>query len=197
MRNRKDKIEYLLREIGEIDDRLLDEAITYKPSRARKYRLELIAACLALVFFLAIALPLMRNMLDLSDGEKDVPDVATLDNVLSEGLGYATNMTSFEGLAYFGTPRLVWQDSDSGEIFVCYLTNGELARLEKEMGKGKDCGAQSPEVACKVWVLDGKGTVRSPYLKNSSGNEGCVVFEYDAEIIPTEGFVECVSEILS
>ena len=51
-------------------------------------------------------------------------------------------------------------------------------------------------VAVSVWVLDGKGNVSTPYLKTSRGNIGCEIFDYEAEIIPDERLVDCISDIL-
>lgn len=196
MRDRKDKVEKLLSEIGEIDDRLLYEAVDYKPSRTRNYRLGLIAACLVLACFFAIAMPFIRAALDVNTNVDADPTV-TLDGALSSGSVNATRLESFESLSYFGSPSLVWQDSESGEIFVCELSAGQFERLQSELGRGRDVGETSISLDCKVWVLDGKGNVRSPYLKNSLGNEGIALFDYEAEIIPSEKFIECVSEILS
>ena len=196
MRDRKEKIEYLLQEIGEIDDRLLDEAVTYKPSRVKTYRIGLIAACLALVCFLSIVTPLMKNLARI-DGEKDEESgVVDLDGVLLLNSTYVTK-TDIEMIACFGAPRLVWQNVQSGEVSVCYLSDGELKSLQRELGKGADVGEVSPKLDFLVWVLDGEGRVRSPYLKDTPGNEGCTVFDYDAEIMPTDRFIECVSDILS
>lgn len=196
MRDRKDKVEKLLSEIGEIDDCLLYEAVDYKPSRMRSYRLGLIAACLVLACFFAIAMPFIRAALDVNTNVEGEP-TATLDGALSSGSVHATRLESFESLSYFGSPSLVWQDSESGDIFVCELSASQLKRLQSELGRGKSVGDASLDLDCKVWVLDGKGNVRSPYLKNSLGNEGIALFDYEAEIIPSEKFIECVSEILS
>lgn len=196
MRDRKGKVEKLLSEIGEIDDRLLCEAVNYKPSRMRSYRLGLIAACLVLACFFAIAMPFIRAALDVNTNGEGEP-IVTLDGALSSGSVHATRLESFESLSYFGSPSLVWQDSESGDIFVCELSASQLKRLQSELGRGKSVGDASLDLDCKVWVLDGKGNVRSPYLKNSLGNEGIALFDYEAEIIPSEKFIECVSEILS
>ena len=52
MKNKKNKTEYLLREIGEVDDRLLAEAIEYRSRNKERpiYKWGAIAACLALDF---------------------------------------------------------------------------------------------------------------------------------------------------
>ena len=46
MRSRREKAEYLLCEIGEIDDRLLAEASAYRPVRRQNFRYGMIAAVL-------------------------------------------------------------------------------------------------------------------------------------------------------
>ena len=197
MRDRKDKVEKLLSEIGEIDDRLLYEAVNYKPSHMRSYRLGLIAACLVLACFFAIAMPFIRAALDINtNGDGDTYTV-TLDGALSSGSVHATRLASLESLSYFGSPSLVWQDGESGEIFVCELSSTQLKRLQNELGRGRNVGETSISLDCKVWLLDGKGSVRSPYLKKTLGNEGIALFDYEPEIIPSEKFIECVSEILS
>lgn len=197
MRDRKEKVEKLLSEIGEIDDRLLCEAVNYKPSRMRSYRLGLIAACLVLACFFAIAMPFIRAALDVNTNSDGEPYTVTLDSELSSGSVHATRYESLESLSYFGSPSLVWQDGESGDIYVCELSSTQLVRLQRELGRGKSVGDASLDLDCKVWVLDGKGNVRSPYLKNSLGNEGIALFDYEPEIIPSEKFIECVSEILS
>ena len=135
MRDRKDKVEKLLSEIGEIDDRLLYEAVNYKPSHMRSYRLGLIAACLVLACFFAIAMPFIRAALDINtNGDGDTYTV-TLDGALSSGSVHATRLESFESLSYFGSPSLVWQEGESGEFFVCELSAGQLERLQSELGR--------------------------------------------------------------
>ena len=195
MRSRNERTEYLLRQIGEIDDRLLHEAEAYKPVRQKRYDFGLLAACLVLACFLVIALPLLRS--DMKDqNQVDMEVSQSLDQVLSSNTLYATNLESFDGLSYIGAPKLVWKNDESGKIYMCYLNKQELARLQGEMGKGEQVESISPTLTCHVWLLDGDGKVLSPYLKDSPGNEGCTVFDYNAEIIPTETFVECVSEII-
>jgi hypothetical protein len=197
MRDRKEKIEYLLQEIGEIDDKLLNEAITYKPSRVKSYRLGLIAACLALACFLSVALPFMRNISNITGEKEEVSKVPGLDGVLLLNSTYTTNLTDVESISSFGLPRLVWQDTESGVVSVCTLSKSEFARLQSEMGKGREVGEASPQLNCLVWVIDGEGRVKSPYLKDTPGNEGATVFYYDAEIMPTDRFIDYVSDILS
>ena len=197
MNDKEKKAQDLLSAIGEIDDELLYEAQIYRRTRKRKFNYGMLAACLALVFIIAIALPLINGFGNLSEAEEK-PVALTLDKVMLDCRdGDYITYSSFDELSYFGDARLVWQYDDDGEIYSLSLTGDQLASIESQMGKGESTGAQSPKIKCKIWVLDGKGNVKTPYLKDSSGNIGCQIFDYNAEIIPNESLVECISDIMN
>ncbi len=235
MMDKKEKAERLLDSIGNIDDSFLDEAIGYKAVRRFNFhQLGLMAACIALVFVIAVAMPMLRNMSDLgnlggdsgestagvveglegseenSGGVVENPDKhpendgevehgaldAYMMDVRGSSLDNCTVYPSAESLTYTGNASLVWQYADGDEVYVASLSSTQLGELMGAMGSGKEVGEVSPDLSCYVWIVDGQGTVVSPYLKDGAGNEGCVVFDYEAEIIPDEEFVECVSEIL-
>lgn len=199
MMDKMKKTEYLLREIGEIDDRLLHEAVCYKPARRSGFKWGVLAACLALIFVIAVAGPLSRINSSLkhnAEMENDF-EYRSLDELLADSLGYYASNQSVESLSYTDSAKLVWQEVGSEELYVCHLSEAELARLQREMGRGEEVGESSPGFSLKVWVLDGEGNVRSPYLKPTAGNTGCELFDYEAEIMPTESLIQCISEILS
>lgn len=221
MMDKKEKAERLLDSIGNIDDSLLDEAIGYKAVRRFNFhQLGLMAACIALVFVIAIASPLLRNLAEVGGGnanseesggevvenstqnagDHDKVERSALDaymlGVRVSSLDNCTVYPSAESLTYTGNASLVWQYADGDEVYVTTLSSTQLGELKEAMGSGKEVGEVSPELDCYVWIVDGQGTVVSPYLKDGAGNEGCVIFDYEAEIIPDEEFVECVSEIL-
>lgn len=200
MMNKMRKTEYLLREIGEIDDRLIHEAVCYKPAKRSNYRWGMLAACLALVFIVAVAGPLMRSMNSVNDEvqKEDVaPVYVSLDELLPATQERFFKVNDPDKLSYDSSASLVWQDSESGQLYQIYLTDGQFSNLNREMGKGEEVGELSPQLDLKVWVLDGEGNVRSPYLKATAGNTGCEIFDYEAEILPTEALIECIANILS
>ncbi len=222
--NKNEKTEYLLSMVGEIDDILLEEAVSYKKKRKKTFLVPLVAACVAVCMTVMFALPLsvmiplgfilfenqngaegpeLNNPSDVTEGVGDEDfspnGYATLDLILdAERLGEDhTVLDSFEELSYIGDASLVWQYEDSDDVYVVKLTEAEFTSVQRNMGKGGQVGESSPELSCRVWVLDGKGSVSTPYLKDGAGNEGCGIFDYEAEIIPDENFVKCISEILN
>lgn len=221
--NKNEKTEYLLSMVGEIDDILLEEAVSYKKKRKKTFLVPLVAACVAVCMTVMLALPLsvmiplgfilfenqngaevpeLNNPSDVTEGmgDEDAEEVHdTLDAILyAQKMGEDhTVLDSFEELSYIGDASLVWQYEDSGEVYVVKLTEVEFASVQRNMGRGDQVGESSPTLSCRVWVLDGKGSVSTPYLKDGAGNEGCGIFDYEAEIIPDENFVNCISEILN
>ena len=217
--NKNEKSQYLLSMIGEIDDSILHEAASYKRRRKRVFLIPVLAACLSVVMVLSMALPLaviltVDNLLpgDLNSPNLDVEDDENLENDLDAVVkpygkldlllneqkndGKYQKLNSAEELSYVGGASLVWQYEEGGEIYVAELTATELASVQDCMGSGKQVGKDSPTLSVSVWLLDGKGNVSTPYLKASRGNISCEIFDYEAEIIPDEKLVDCISDIL-
>lgn len=213
--NKNEKSQYLLSTIGDIDDSILNEAVSYKRKRKKNLFFPVLAACLSVVMVLMMALPLavIFTVDGLLPGEMQSPslegegdenlDVAPqpygeLDLLLNEQKNDEKyqKLNSAEHLSYVGGARLVWQYEEGGEIYVAELTATELASVQDCMGRGTQVGNDSPTFAVSVWLLDGKGNVSTPYLKSSLGNVGCEIFDYEAEIIPDEALVDCISDIL-
>lgn len=197
--NREQKTNDLLIAIGEIDDAFIHEATTYRRARKRSFKIAPIAACLALAVVLAVAMPLISRFGN--NGESPAPEqneACALDLLFLECKGMEFDRyESFDELSYVGVATLVWQYEDSGEIYALALTEYQLSLIESRLGKGQSTGESSPELSCRVWILDGKGNVKTPYLKNDEGNVGCVIFEFEAEIIPDDAFVKCISDIIN
>ena len=221
--NKNEKSQYLLSMVGEIDDAILIEAASYKRRRKKTFIIPVIAACLSVVMVLSMALPLAVAVTvggligdfnsptlggnesqgateeeDIGNEPEGVQPYGKLDLLLTEQKkeGKYQKLDSAEELSYVGTASLVWQYEEGGELYVAELTSAQLASLQSYTGSGTQVGKDSPAIAVSVWVLDGKGNVSTPYLKASRGNIGCEIFDYEAEIIPDERFVNCISDIL-
>ncbi len=214
MSDKLKKAEYLLDEIGEIDDKLLAEAVSYRPAR-RAPRFVLIAACIALsvIFTVSSVIMLQRvssGLMGIFDNSKNEPhaDAPTekppadssplsLDAVLADAKDKGHIKLSSEGEIPYrdGGAYIVWQYAGDDEYYASSLTSAELTALEKKLG-GQEVGQSSPELECMVWILTGDGAVISPYLKDTYGNIGISVFDYCAEIYPTQDFINYVSAII-
>ena len=196
MNGKEKKIDVLLGCIGEIDDELVNEALTYKRAKRRGIPIGALAACLAVAFVIAVAVPLIARFGAL--GHTEESPIGSLDALLLESRGgNFKTYASFDELSYVGSASLVWQYGEGGEIYSLELTDAQLARIESKMGKGESVGESSPSVKCKIWVLDGQGNVTTPYLKSGAGNVGCEIFDFEAEIMPYESFTECISDIMN
>ena len=143
MIDKKEKAERLLDSIGNIDDSLLDEAIGYKSARRYNlHQLGLMAACVALICFIAAAMPMLRNMSMVGDSDENSeqnsggvvenPDKnpenneevervsldAYMSDVRGASLDNCTVYPSAESLTYTGNASLVWQYADGDEVYV-------------------------------------------------------------------------------
>ena len=222
--NKNEKSQYLLSMVGEIDDAILTEAASYKRRRKKTFIIPVIAACLSVVMVISTALPLAAvitfgSLLSAGNSSPEVEGNETQgagDENLENDMGAVISpygkldlllneqkseekyqkLDSAEELSYIGTASLVWQYEEGGEIYVAELTATELASVQDCMGRGTQVGKDSPTLSVSVWVLDGKGNVSTPYLKSSRGNLGCEIFDYEAEIIPGDELVDCISDIL-
>ena len=198
---KKIKAEYLLCEIGEIDDALIAEAQSYGNTRASRPRFMLIAATLVLAFTLVLGSTVISKLTSPeSEGEDSVPVYYALDSLVSESdtQGYSF-VSASEDLPYFDeNAHVVWQFAGEEKYYVSdALSVTELSSVTSNIGVGESVGDESPSLECRVWILYGDGRVVTPYLKTSSGNVSTEVFDYEPEIIPSDKFVSCISDILS
>ncbi|MBQ9805516.1 MAG: hypothetical protein IJW49_03295 [Clostridia bacterium] len=209
MNDRMQKSEYLFREIGNIHDRWVVEALTYQRKRSPVPRVLMIAASVALSASLLVATLLvgMKQLLPLGDhtntiGGDQSNDAISLDDLLLEcktdQRANYTVLSSPAQLDYFSSDvRVAWQYADSSAVYVSRsLTETETQRLENSI-KNSTNATSAEQPACKIWILYGDGRVISPYLHPSIGNTGeSELFDYNIEIIPDADFSSCLSEIL-
>lgn len=195
MKNKYEKAELLLDGIGEIDERLIFEAQFWRPQRSSFKKPLLVAASLIVAFTL-----IFGSMSDLLFGDFTAPSTEqTLDSLLVDSRDKNTYTTcSRDEISYLdGNAYVVWQYSDSEEYCVSdRLSKTELTAIKRELGHGTEVGNSSPSLDCKVWLIMGDGSVVSPYLKLDSGNVGSEVFDYEAEIYPTDDLISCISGII-
>ncbi len=204
-RNKMNKAAFLLDEIGNIGDIYLQEALTYRKRRVNTRPWIAAVACILAVVLVGGGLlnsPMLDNILGgFNKTENQQPSApATLDSFLTENRNTMNCTAIKEGeVDYFGSTYLVLQYEGDETLWRSRdLTKSEVNRILDLMGKGDEVGASSPTLFCRVWLVCEDGTVLSPYLKNTDGNKGhAVLFDYEAEILPSSSLVSCISDILN
>ena len=203
--NKMKKAAFLLDEIGNVSDVYLQEALAYKKERRNARPWIAAVACILAVALVGGGLlnsPLFNNLFNVFD-KADAPEAstpATLDNFLSDHRNTLQCTATSKGeLDYFGSTYLVLQyEGDETLLRSRNLTKNEVSRIHNLLGKGESVGASSPDLLCRVWLVCEDGTVLSPYLKNTDGNKGhAVLFDYEAEILPSSDLISCISDILN
>lgn len=206
------KTAYLFDELSGVDDRFLDEALTYTPSRRRLplpwKTIGLVAAVAATLVLLVqgALLPFLERMDSLMTPGNNEPNAPTetvwsLDALLSESTaGRFETLSSKEEYVFFGDARLVWQSAESDTLFVSRpLTNAEAERLTKSLAtrpaQGVSADAEQP--AWRIWLVTADGRVITPYLQLSYGNVGYAnLFDYHAEVVPNADWVSFISNLM-
>ena len=212
MNNKIKKATFLMDEIGNVSDVYLHEALSYKKERFKAHPWVAAVACILVVILVGGGLfnsPLMDNILggfnkaESPEQEQPQPETqvsATLDSFLDANRG-ALNCTAIKEseITYFGSTYLVWQYEGDETLYRSRdLTAREVESITELLGKGDSVGAESPDLVCRVWLVCEDGTVLSPYLKNTDGNRGqAVLFDYEAEILPSKSLISCISDILN
>ena len=203
--NKMKKAAFLLDEIGNVSDVYLQEALSYKKERWSARPWITAGDCILAVVLVGGGLlnsPLFDNIFGAFD-KAETPEAstpATLDSFLSDNRG-ALNCTALaaDEVNYFGSTYLILQYEGDETLYRSRnLTSREVERVNKMLGKGDSVGASSPDLLCRVWLVCEDGTVLSPYLKNTDGNKGhAVLFDYEAEILPSSDLISCISDILN
>ena len=203
--NKIKKAAFLLGEIGNVSDAYLQEALSYKKERFYTRPWVAAVACILAVVLIGGGLlnsPLFDNIFNTFDKE-EAPETlqpATLDGYLTEYRS-SLNCTTLqkEEVTYFGSTYLLLQYEGDQTLYRSRnLTTREVERINKLMGEGNAVGTDSPDLLCRVWLVCEDGTVLSPYLKNTDGNRGhAVLFDYEAEILPSSDLISCISDILN
>ena len=210
MNNKMKKAAFLLDEIGNVSDVYLQEALSYKKERFPARTWITAVACILAVVIVGGGLlnsPLLDNIFDgfnkAEAPEQENPEQqvsATLDSFLSENRG-TLNCTAMKEteITYFGSTYLVLQYEGDETLYRSRnLTARETERILGMIGTGASAGEISPDLWCRVWLVCEDGTVLSPYLKNTDGNRGhAVLFDYEAEILPSSNLISCISDILN
>lgn len=198
----------LLDAIGGIDDAHLQEAMTWRRAtnasspvkRPFPWRaIYAVAACLVVFVGLFSLLFHFINR-PVKSPDTSLSHVQRIDQLLSScAESPSFTLSSVEKTDFFdGNVRLVLRNRETGDLYMSRpLTESEQETLLRELSTANRTPVSDGEtIGWQVWVLQGNGDVRSPYLAPSAGNVGAaVLFDYEAEYIPTEAFASLLEDL--
>lgn len=204
--NLKDKkAAYLLDEIGGIDDRYVAEAMAVRKKPKTGKVILILAACIAAISVMLLSISGAFTLGSIVGGAirdgivSGRPKPAeTLEELLKRESGAADVIKASDAseIDFFDGAYLIWQTGDNKGYCLKKLSDNSLKLLVEKLG-GRDVRTGDGTTSdTKVWISCGNGTVISPYLKVAAGNVGCgELFDYDPEIVPSESFNLCVSDL--
>ena len=187
--DKKEKATYLLYELNNIDDGLLEQARLYPAQKKRGGRVRLVVACCAVLLAVMMILPLAgvasltTLLIGLDKGGVGKPPEE--ESVQSEVLKDEQVFTHPPRELFFGDePVLVWKEEGSEEYHAIKLTATEFNRIEGLAASSQKVQEGDERPMKSVWICDGNGLVKSPYLENTPGNiYYATLFDYDPELV--------------
>ncbi len=221
----EEKQNALMDAIGDINDRILQESMTYqrKQKFASRQGYLRIAACLAVCFVLAIAVYLLPkwnaglespapdappqdnspsggdSSIAPPDGASPPEGQASLLSLLTQASGTARQVSSPENLPFFdGNAYLVWQLESGGAYYISdAISQNNLQTLLDTLSDGQRIDRDTAQPAFRLWLLRADGSVITPHLPDTDGNTYWGnLFDYHAELIPSATFTDKLSDLL-
>lgn len=202
--DKKEKATYLLYELNNIDDRFLEDALHYPAAKRRGKRSGLIALVCAALIAAMILLPLggIAGLtafivgLGVQKGEEPKPD-APQQGGAAEDLSEVFTSPDMK-LFFRDTPTLIWQEEGEEEYHALPLTTEEFYHIERLSASSVKIGEESADSEKKIWICDGKGFVKTPYLEDTPGNlYYATLFDYDPEMILSDELEDYLENLTS
>lgn len=225
VRNDKHRLaNYLLDEIGLIEDRYVAEAATeYRRAGngLRPRRIAVIGVSLTLTLSLLLGMFAANQFGSKSDdAAEDLRDeagnaVVTQASGTSAPAGISFRLQELKiSTASYATPaqsidlfademQIIWKYADEEIYRVRLLTSSEeqrmLGLLNKEQGTALSFAESEKKNGLDgIWIALGDGTVISPCLEQTEGNVGYgTLFDYNPEVEPSDALTDLVCDILS
>lgn len=207
--NEQERAQRLFRALGEIDDRLISEAITAQkvPPKRRRSRHTVLTAAASILLAVSLgalggkALQKVRKKLAQSPSNSKVEATADLSELLlacTQSQAFtkqATLAVPADGLAY-----LLVGARDGDRLWISRpLDQQEKATVSAELYAASQQNDFASPISDPylIWYTDGNGNVWSPCLTGNAGNVtfGCV-YDYQSERAPSTAFCQLLSELI-
>ena len=190
--DKRKKADLLLTELGEIDDRLVSEALTYGKRRKRRILPVIAGIAAMLVLFFGI-LPHMARSGKNSPGDPPLSDLYTLLSTYEPGELAANGQAVAEG-----TARIAYSIRGEEDIYYIDLSSAEYKRL---ISLSSDDGKKTREGESKskfmLWLISDGGEVYSPHLAHTKGNiSHRDLYYYESEYTVSAAFERYICSII-
>jgi len=182
---------FLLDEIGNVSDIIVNETIVTASQSAGRRKTKLVTAAISAAAAVMIIFTAVVVLMFFPRGA---------DTSLSLGdylLNKSTDIVccTKEEIELFDTaPKLIWTTQESDGYYVIELSASQFADI-----LNANVNAQKTDDTSdyQLWIADGKGNTYSPLLIKQYGNIGCGTIEnYSPELVASDKLVECVMGIL-
>ena len=184
---REEKAEFLLMEMGDIDDELLCESSGYglhvlkkKQNRNRTIRISLIAAAASLLFSVLVLTAL--GNLKFPAGSSFAPTVT--DDAQDSGAPVRVDSDQEARELMFSGSPVIFLESEN-RLFAQKIDGASFERLTALAAAQETAytGVSGDAREQKIWFCDGNGSVITPYLRYSFGNVAFgTLFNYEREL---------------
>lgn len=200
MNNKRKPAEYLLDEIGLVDDALIYAAENLYPVRKSKKILIRSAAALAAVLTLFVGVKLMGKLTAKNSGDKagsHAPSISIEEALNTVRSNPGSGVTTSDTVDLFGgKPKLIWQFAGEESYSHVDISTSERDRLTGAI-IGASPAQYGSELSCRVWISYGNGIVISPHLRQSPGNIGYgSLFDYSPELEPSGDILRIILGLL-
>ena len=209
--------EFLLDEIGLVDDRYLAEAEReYRPARTfllfRRTAVVTLTATLALGLFLSVALGTRLANKNADEAFRDEDAAIQVDSTLGNPSPSLTlrletlrNETASRRIRdteidfFDGKTHIVWKYGDEETYRVRTLTDAQTDSIAKHAdSQGTRIEPSENTSTIRIWILHGDGSVTTPCLSAGAGNTGYgTLFTYEPEQEPSQALSDLLCDILA
>ena len=203
------KIEYLIDELGKIDDRFIDEALLPRAAANKKRRaLKPLALVAAIVLVFAVSIAVIANMGNKksssaidhnqtqAQGDVLYDEIAAIDAQTLATLKTDCDITS---LLYGNTTRLIW--TFDGEVYYSVNVYGrDVDTINRYLKNDRYQKADADDefTNFRFWISYGDGSVTTPYLEKNSGRISYhSLSDYLPEVYPSGEFARFIATLIS
>ncbi len=217
--NKEQKILYMFDEIGKIDDKYVNEALSFEKKSARHIKFtRILAVCACIALISVMLFTMISNRTDNApqapnDQPADLKD--TNDYLMSslEGINIEllssfkvmedNNSESLENensILYDSSVRLIWTYGNGVYYSVTVSDAYDMQSLEDHLAHDKATAFErkSDYGDFRFWISYGNGITETPYLSDNSGRISVgTLSDYLPEVLPSDEFASFIHRLIS